>query len=81
MKNQTIMVDVLKKKTRLKILWRLNWHTISLIFGALEIVNISIRKNNDIKGIKVGKCEVKLSVFADDLTTFVSDTQSFFFYV
>ena len=45
---------------------------------ALEIVNISIRENNDIKGIKVGKCEVKLSVFADDLTTFVSDTQSFF---
>ena len=49
-----------------------------LFIIALEIVNISIRENNDIKGIKVGKCEVKLSVFADDLTTFVSDTQSFF---
>ena len=49
-----------------------------LFIIALEIVNISIRENNDIKGIKVGKCEVKLSVFADDLRTFVSDTQSFF---
>ena len=33
--------------------------------------------NSDIKGIKVGKHEIKLSVFADDLTTFVSNTRSF----
>lgn len=34
---------------------------------ALEILNISIRENSDIKGIKVGEREVKFSVFANDL--------------
>ena len=29
-------------------------------------------------GIKIGKEEIKLNVFADDLTTFVKNTKSFF---
>ena len=49
-----------------------------LFIIALEVANTSIRGNNDIKGIKKGKHEIKLSVFADDLTTFVSNTRSFF---
>ena len=49
-----------------------------LFIIALEVANISIRGNSDIRGIKVGKHEIKLSVFADDLTTFVSNTRSFF---
>ena len=35
---------------------------------ALEVVNIAIRENKEIEGIKVGKQEIKLNVFADDLT-------------
>lgn len=49
-----------------------------LFIIVFEIVNISICENNDIKGIKVGKCEVKFSVFVDDLIIFVSDIQFFF---
>ena len=49
-----------------------------LFIIALEVANISIRRNSDIRGIKVGKHEIKLSVFADDLTTFVSNTRFFF---
>ena len=44
----------------------------------MAVANISIRGNSDIRGIKVGKHEIKLTVFADDLTTFVSNTKSFF---
>ena len=49
-----------------------------LFIIALEVVSISIRGNSDIRGIKVGKHEIKLSVFVDDLTTFVSNKRSFF---
>ena len=50
-----------------------------LFIIGLEVANISIRGNSDIRGIKVGKHEIKLTVFADDLTAFVSNTKSFFF--
>ena len=49
-----------------------------LFIIALEVANISIRGNSDIRGIKVGKHKIKHTVFADDLTTFVSNTKSFF---
>ena len=49
-----------------------------LFIIALEILNISIRENREIIGIKVGNEEIKLNVFADDLTTFVKNTRSFF---
>ena len=48
-----------------------------LFIIALEVANISICGNSDIRGIKVGKHEIKLSVFADDLTTFVGNTRFF----
>ena len=51
----------------------------NLFIIALEILNISIRENKEIIGIKVGNEEIKLNVFADDLTTFVKNTRSFFF--
>ena len=45
-----------------------------LFIIAPEVANISIHGNSDIRGIKVGKHEIKLSVFVDDLTTFVGNT-------
>jgi len=48
-----------------------------LFIIALEIVNVAIRKTKEIEGITLGKNEVKLSVFADDLTTFVKNAKSF----
>ena len=49
-----------------------------LFIIALEILNISIRENKEIIGIKVGNEEITLNVFADDLPTFVKNTRSFF---
>ena len=49
-----------------------------LFIIALEILNISIRENKEIIGIKVGNEEIKLNVFADDLTAFVKNKRSFF---
>ena len=49
-----------------------------LFIIVLEILNIAIRENKEIVGIKVEKREIKLNVFADDLTTFVNSTRSFF---
>ena len=39
---------------------------------ALEVLNIAIRENKENVAIKVGNKEIKLNVFADDITTFVS---------
>ena len=49
-----------------------------LFIIALEVLNIAIRENKEIVGVKVGNEEIKLNVFADDLTTFVKNTRSFF---
>lgn len=48
-----------------------------LFIIALEVVNIAIRDSREIEGIEVGKSNVKLNVFADDLTTFVKNVKSF----
>ena len=48
-----------------------------LFIIALEIVNVAIRRNKEIEGITLGKNEIKLSIFAEDLTTFVKNTTSF----
>ena len=48
-----------------------------LFIIALEVANISIRGKSDNREIKVGKHEIRLSVFADDLTTFVGNTRFF----
>ena len=41
-----------------------------------ELLSISIRNNNKIKGIKLGDTEIKLIQFADELTCSFSDTES-----
>ena len=45
-----------------------------LFIIALEVVNIAICENKEIEGMKVGKQEIKLNVFADDLSIFVNNT-------
>ena len=48
-----------------------------LFIIALEILNVAICKNKGIEGIALGRNEIKLNVFADNLTTFVKNTKSF----
>ena len=48
-----------------------------LFIIALELLAINIRNNNKKRGIKIDQNEVKLVIFADDMTTFVRDTVSF----
>ena len=47
-----------------------------LFIIVLEILCISIRNSKDICGIKVDNEEIKLSLFADDLTGFLKDNRS-----
>jgi len=42
----------------------------------LELLAISVRNDNQIKGIRVDGNELKLVIFADDMTLFVRDTRS-----
>ena len=42
----------------------------------LELLAISVRNDNQIRGIKVDGNELKLVIFADDMTSFVRDTRS-----
>ena len=39
----------------------------------LEVLAIAIRQHKGIKGIQIGKDEVKLSLFADDMIVYISD--------
>ncbi|KAL9959736.1 hypothetical protein ACROYT_G033090 [Oculina patagonica] len=49
-----------------------------LFIIALEILAINIRSSKNIKGFKLSDNEeIKLTIFADDLTTFLKDKQSF----
>ena len=47
-----------------------------LFIIALEILCISVRSSKDIGGIKVDNEEIRLSLFADDLTGFLRDNLS-----
>ena len=47
-----------------------------LFIIALEILANYIRENRDIKGISIDNNQVKLSIFADDLTVFLQDKKS-----
>ena len=47
-----------------------------LFIIVLEILCISIRNSKDIRGIKVDNEEIKLNLFADDLTAFLKNNLS-----
>ena len=42
----------------------------------LEVLAIAIRQHKGIKGIRIGKEEVKLSLFADDMIVYISDPKT-----
>ena len=53
----------------------------SLISGllfvvAIEILAINVRENHRIGGIKISNVEIKLSLYADDITAFFQDRES-----
>ena len=48
-----------------------------LFILVIEVLAINIRNNKNIKGIKVGNIEIKLSIFADDLTAFLKNKTSY----
>ena len=43
----------------------------------LEVLAIAIRQHKEIKEIRIGKEEVKLSLFADDMIVYISDPKNF----
>ena len=42
----------------------------------LEVLDRTIRQQKEIKGIRIGKDEVKISLFADDMIVYISDPQN-----
>jgi hypothetical protein len=42
----------------------------------LEFLARAIRQQKDIKGIQIGKEEVKISLFADDMVVYISDPKN-----
>ena len=48
--------------------------TLTILFNIiLEVLDIAIREEKEIKGIHVGKEEVKLSLFADDMILYIEN--------
>jgi hypothetical protein len=43
----------------------------------LEVIARAIRQQKDIKGIQIGKEELKISLFTDDMTVYISDPKNF----
>ena len=43
----------------------------------LEVLALAIRQEEEIKGIQIGKEEVKLSLFADDIILYIERPQRF----
>jgi hypothetical protein len=53
---------------------RQGWPCSCYLFNiVLEVLARAIRQQKDIKSIQIGKEEVKISLFADDMTEFLSD--------
>ena len=49
-----------------------------LLFNiVLEVLAIAIRAEKEIKGIQIGKEEVKLSLFADDMILYMENPRMF----
>jgi hypothetical protein len=42
----------------------------------LEVLARAIRQQTEIKGIQIGKEEVKISLFADDVIVYISDPKN-----
>jgi hypothetical protein len=43
----------------------------------LEVLSRPVRQQKEIKGILIGKEEVKISLFADDMIVYISDPENF----
>jgi retron-type reverse transcriptase len=43
----------------------------------LEVLGRLIRQQKEVKGIKIGKKEVKISLFADDMIVYLNDSKKF----
>ena len=41
----------------------------------MEVLSTAIREEKEIKGIQIGKEEVKLSLFADDMTLYIENAE------
>ena len=42
----------------------------------LELLSRAIRQQNEVKGIQIGKAEVKISLFADDMIVYLRDPKN-----
>ena len=42
----------------------------------LEVLTRTIRQQKEVKGIKIGKKEVKISLFADDMIVYINDPKN-----
>ena len=52
--------------------------TSPLLFNiVLEVLSTAIRQEEEMKGIQIGKEEVKLSLFADDIIMYTGESQRF----
>ena len=51
-------------------------HSLYLFNIVLEVLARALRHQKETKGIKIGKEEVKLSLFADDMIVYISDPKS-----
>ena len=51
-------------------------HSPYLFNIVLEVLARAIRHQREIKGIQIGKEEVKLSLFADDMIVYISDPKN-----
>jgi hypothetical protein len=44
--------------------------------SVLEVLDREIRQQKEVKGIQIGKEEVKISLFADDMIVYISDPKN-----
>ena len=49
---------------------------LTLVSIVLEVLARAIRQQKEIKGIQIGKEEVKISLFADDMIVYISNPKN-----